>query len=150
MVSDHPTNAISTWTAEYLGLAVQKFRNQGRLVDDTLLAHISPAQSECIGLFGTITVDIDAELAQLGPTDPYASPAGGWRHLINPCRASARAGRIPWQVDRGVAEWGEPGDVGGVLAPFLLTTAGRVGVSRCERWVEPAVRCRCRSCATTT
>jgi len=45
------TNAISTWTAEYLGLA-----------------HISPAQSESVGLFGTITVDIDAELAQLGPT----------------------------------------------------------------------------------
>ena len=62
------TNAISTWTAEYLGLAVQQFRDQGRHIDDEILAHISPAQSENIGLFGTITVDIDAELAQLGPT----------------------------------------------------------------------------------
>jgi len=62
------TNAISTWTAEYLGLAVRQFRDQGRHIDDEILAHISPAQSENIGLFGTITVDIDAELAQLGPT----------------------------------------------------------------------------------
>jgi len=42
--------------------------SQGRLVDDTLLAHLSPAQSETIGLIGTITVDIDHELAQLDPT----------------------------------------------------------------------------------
>ncbi len=62
------TNAISTWTTEYLGLAVTQFRDQGRQIDDEALAHISPAQSESIGLFGSITVDIDAELAQLGPT----------------------------------------------------------------------------------
>jgi hypothetical protein len=30
--------------------------------------HISPAQSEPIGLIGTITVDIEAELARLDPT----------------------------------------------------------------------------------
>jgi hypothetical protein len=55
---------------EYLGLAVEHMRAQGRLVDETLLTHISPAQSEPIGLVGTITitVDIDAELAQLDPT----------------------------------------------------------------------------------
>ncbi len=62
------TNAISTWTAEYLGLAVEQIRAQGRHLHDAVLAHISPAQSESVGLFGTITVDIDAELAQLGPT----------------------------------------------------------------------------------
>ena len=62
------TNAISTWTAEYLGLAVHQLRGQGRSVEDDLLAHLSPAQSERVGLFGTITVDIDHELAQLGPT----------------------------------------------------------------------------------
>jgi len=62
------TNAISTWTAEYLGLAVGQLRGQGRSVEDDLLAHLSPAQSEKVGLFGTITVDIDHELAQLGPT----------------------------------------------------------------------------------
>ena len=61
-------NAITAWTTEYLGLAVQQLRSQGRLVDDTLLAHLSPAQSETIGLIGTITVDIDHELAQLDPT----------------------------------------------------------------------------------
>jgi hypothetical protein len=60
-------NAITAWTTEYLGLAVQQLRSQGRLVDDTLLAHLSPAQSETIGLIGTITVDIDHELAQLDP-----------------------------------------------------------------------------------
>lgn len=61
-------NAITAWTTEYLGLAVQQLRSQGRLVDDTLLAHLSPAQSATIGLIGTITVDIDHELAQLDPT----------------------------------------------------------------------------------
>jgi len=55
---------------EYLGLAAEQLRAQGRRVDDTLLAHMSPAQSEPIGLIGTITVDIDIdhELAQLDPT----------------------------------------------------------------------------------
>jgi len=62
------TNAIIAWTTEYLGLAVDHVRGQGRRVEDVLLAHLSPAQSENIGLFGTITVDIDAELAQLDPT----------------------------------------------------------------------------------
>jgi hypothetical protein len=54
---------------------VQQLRSQGRLVDDTLLAHLSPAQPETIGLIGTITVDIDHELAQLDPpaTAPFAS-----------------------------------------------------------------------------
>jgi hypothetical protein len=62
------TNGIIAWTTEYLGLAVERLRAQGRRVDEELLAHMSPAHSENIGLFGTITVDIDAELAQLDPT----------------------------------------------------------------------------------
>ncbi|WP_296370991.1 Tn3 family transposase [Pseudonocardia sp.] len=62
------TNAITAWTTEYLGLAVAEQRGRGRRVDDVLLAHLSPAHSENIGLFGTITVDIDAELAQLDPS----------------------------------------------------------------------------------
>jgi hypothetical protein len=33
-----------------------------------VLARISPAHSENINFFGSIDVDIDAELAQLGPT----------------------------------------------------------------------------------
>ena len=37
-------------------------------IDDEVLAHISPAHSENINFFGTIDVDIDGELAQLGPT----------------------------------------------------------------------------------
>lgn len=62
------TSAVTTWTTEYLGLAVDELRMQGRRVDADLLGHMSPAQSDNIGLFGTITVDIDAELAQLDPT----------------------------------------------------------------------------------
>jgi hypothetical protein len=42
-------------------------RRQGRRIDDEVLAHISPAHSEN-NFFGAIEVDIDAELAQLGPT----------------------------------------------------------------------------------
>jgi Tn3 transposase DDE domain len=61
-------NAVTAWMTEYLGLAVDHMRTQGREVDETLLAHLSPAQSENVGLIGTITVDIDAELAQLDPS----------------------------------------------------------------------------------
>jgi hypothetical protein len=48
-----------------------------RRVDDEVLAHISPAHSENINFFGSIDVhvDIEGELAQLGPpaTGPCAS-----------------------------------------------------------------------------
>lgn len=37
-------------------------------VDEEVLAHISPAHSENINFFGAIEVDIESELAQLGPT----------------------------------------------------------------------------------
>jgi len=67
--------------AEYLGLAVGQLRAQGRQVDDAVLAHVSPAQSASIGLLGTITVDIDAELARHGPT--------GHRSLRQPPAAAA-------------------------------------------------------------
>ena len=70
-------NAITAWTTEYLGLAVDQLQSQGRLVDDMLLAHISSAQSDSIGLIGTITVDIDHELAELDLTGhrPLREPA---------------------------------------------------------------------------
>jgi hypothetical protein len=38
------------------------------LDDGDVLAHISPARSENINFFGSIDVDIEGELAQLGPT----------------------------------------------------------------------------------
>jgi len=60
------TNAVVAWTTEYYGLAMDSMRAAGRLIDDDVLAHISPAHSE--NFFGAIDVDIDAELAQLGPT----------------------------------------------------------------------------------
>ena len=62
------TNAVVAWTTEYYGLAMDSMRAPGRLIDDDVLAHISPAHSENINFFGAIDVDIDAELAQLGPT----------------------------------------------------------------------------------
>jgi hypothetical protein len=62
------TNAVIAWTTEYFGLAVESPRRGGRRVDDELLGHISPAHSENVDFFGVIEVDIDAELAQLGPT----------------------------------------------------------------------------------
>ncbi|WP_103380672.1 Tn3 family transposase [Pseudonocardia dioxanivorans] len=62
------TNAVVTWTTEYYGLAVESLRRSGRRIDDEVLAHISPAHSENINFFGAIEVDIEGELAQLGPT----------------------------------------------------------------------------------
>jgi TnpA family transposase len=62
------TNAVIAWTTEYYGLAVDQMRRQGRRIDADVLAHISPAHSENINFFGAIEVDIDAELAALGPT----------------------------------------------------------------------------------
>lgn len=55
-------------SAPDFGLAVEQMRREGRRVDDEVLAHVSPAHSENINFFGAIEVDIDAELAQLGPT----------------------------------------------------------------------------------
>jgi TnpA family transposase len=62
------TNAVVAWTTEYYGLAVESMRRAGRRIDDEILAHISPAHSENINFFGAIEVDIEGELAQLGPT----------------------------------------------------------------------------------
>ena len=62
------TNAVIAWTTEYYGLAVDQMRRQGRRIDADVLADISPAHSENINFFGAIEVDIDAELAALGPT----------------------------------------------------------------------------------
>ncbi|MEV6216960.1 Tn3 family transposase [Nocardia sp. NPDC051833] len=62
------TNAVIAWTTEYYGLAVQQMRRAGQRIDDEVLAHISPAHSANINFFGAIEVDIDAELAALGPT----------------------------------------------------------------------------------
>ncbi|MFI6180339.1 Tn3 family transposase [Nonomuraea sp. NPDC051191] len=62
------TNAVIIWTTEYYGLAVESMRRSGRRIDEEVLAHISPAHSENINFFGSIDVDVEGELAQLGPT----------------------------------------------------------------------------------
>ena len=48
--------------------AVEQMRRAGHRIDDEVLAHISPAHSANINFFGAIEVDIEGELAALGPT----------------------------------------------------------------------------------
>nr|WP_245713457.1 transposase [Nocardia rhamnosiphila] len=62
------TNSVIAWTTEYFGIAVEQLRRSGHCIDDEVLAHISRAHTENINFFGTTEVDIDAELAALGPT----------------------------------------------------------------------------------
>ena len=59
------TNAIVCWSTEYHGLAVGALRAGGHDVDDELLAHIWPSHHENVHFYGTHSVDIDGELAQL-------------------------------------------------------------------------------------
>jgi TnpA family transposase len=59
------TNAIVCWSTEYHGLAVGALRGGGHDVDDELLAHIWPSHYENVHFYGTHSVDIDGELAQL-------------------------------------------------------------------------------------
>jgi len=40
-------------------------RREGRIVDDEVLAHISPVHSENVNFFGVIDVDVEGELAKL-------------------------------------------------------------------------------------
>jgi hypothetical protein len=56
-----------------------------------VLAHISPAHSENISFFGSIDVDIEGELAQLGPTGYWPPRVCDTPLLIvPPGRAGAR------------------------------------------------------------
>jgi hypothetical protein len=59
---------VVAWTTEYYRPAFDSMRSAGRRIDDEVLAHISPAHSENINFFGSIGVDIEGELDQLGPT----------------------------------------------------------------------------------
>ena len=66
-------NAVVTWTSEYNGLAVTALRRAGRDIDDAVLAHIWPTHHENVHFYGTRSVDVDGEFAQLD--------AGGYRPL---------------------------------------------------------------------
>jgi TnpA family transposase len=59
------TNAIVCWSTEYHGLGVAALRRTGRQVDDEVPAHIWPTHHENVHFYGTHSVDIDGELAQL-------------------------------------------------------------------------------------
>jgi len=60
------TNAIICWMTEYLGLAVEERRASGITIDDPILAHLSPAHSEPVHFFGSIPIDVDAQLDATG------------------------------------------------------------------------------------
>ncbi|GGN09012.1 hypothetical protein GCM10010109_18060 [Actinoplanes campanulatus] len=47
------------------GAGTASLRQAGRQVDDEVLAHIWPAHHENVHFYGTHSVDIDGELAQL-------------------------------------------------------------------------------------
>ncbi|UWP87283.1 transposase [Dactylosporangium fulvum] len=64
------TNGIVCWSAEYHGLGVAALRRADRQFDDEILAHIWPTHHENVDFYGTHSVDIDGELAQLD-TDGY-------------------------------------------------------------------------------
>jgi hypothetical protein len=68
---------VLAWTTEYYGRPVDTLGAAGRRIDPALLGHISPAHTENVNFFGTITVDVDRELATLA--------ADGYR----PLRAAA-------------------------------------------------------------
>jgi hypothetical protein len=79
------TNAIVCWSTEYHGLAVGALRREGRQVDDEVLAHIWPTHHENVHFYGTHSIDIDGELAQLD--------ADGYRPLPDPVVRLRGAGR---------------------------------------------------------
>jgi TnpA family transposase len=78
------TNAIVCWMTEYHGLAVTALRSTGRQVDDEVLAHIWPTHHENVHLYGTHTVDIDAELARLDANGYRPLRASGSEHQPPP------------------------------------------------------------------
>ena len=61
------TNAITTWTTEYLGLAPITCDLGAARSTRTCWPTPARPNRRHIGLFGTIAVDIDAELARLVP-----------------------------------------------------------------------------------
>lgn len=80
-------NAIVCWSTECHGLAIGALRRDGRGVGDELLAHIWPTHHENVHFYGTHSVDIDGELAQLD--------ADGYRPLrMAPAADTGRGGPV--------------------------------------------------------
>lgn len=71
------TNAVICWHTEYFGLAVDQLPGAGREVDSGVLAHISPARSQVVNYYGSITVDYERELAQLDQEGHWPLRNGG-------------------------------------------------------------------------
>jgi hypothetical protein len=59
------TNAIVCWMTEYHERAITALREQGRRVDDAAPAHIWPTHHTNVHFYGTHSVDVAGELAQL-------------------------------------------------------------------------------------
>ena len=94
---------------------------------DELLAHISSAHSENINFFDVITVDVEAELAKLGP------PAGGRCVPPHPTRPCCRD-----RCDRFMREFSRscPSDgprPGGRVRPWPPRPAQRPEFTRARR-----------------
>lgn len=65
-------NSVIRKTTEYFGIGIGELRGQGREVPNELLSSIAPGHRENINFLVFITVDIEAELAEL---------IEGWRPL---------------------------------------------------------------------
>src|SRR5664279_4065633 len=76
------TNAIVTWISEYYGRAIAEMRAGGHLIQDEVLAHLWPTHHDNVNFFGTITVEIDGELAKLD-TDGYRPPLPHPSHRVH-------------------------------------------------------------------
>ncbi|MEU6894878.1 hypothetical protein ABZ934_24355 [Streptomyces sp. NPDC046557] len=63
---------------EYLALAVDELRGAGSEVDAEVPSHISPARSQVVNYYGSLTVDYERELAERAGT-PAAADRGRGR-----------------------------------------------------------------------
>jgi Tn3 transposase DDE domain len=75
------TNAIVAWNTSYIGLALDALAAlaaRGVDIDPELVGHLSPALLEHIRIYGTYTIDVDAEWSRVGPR-PLREPASECR-----------------------------------------------------------------------
>lgn len=58
------TNAAILWNTVYLEAAIERLRSEGVVIDDEILAHLSPALWEHINPYGRMHFDVDAVLGR--------------------------------------------------------------------------------------
>jgi hypothetical protein len=67
------TNAVVTFNTVYLQDALDVLRAEGHPVEDEHTVHLSPALSDHINIHGSLTFDVEQELARTGHR-PLRSP----------------------------------------------------------------------------